>query len=356
MNKWPVFAKKTASLCTVKTYVDMSFLKLIIAALFVSVSFFVQAQNQPLVAKKNDAGLYIDHTVKPKEGIYAIGRLYNVHPKSIAGFNKIDINKGLNIGEVIKVPLEAANFSQTNTTGVPVYYVVGEKDGLMKVSNFANKLTLQKIRDWNHLSSDNLSVGQNLVVGFLQSAELAKVTPTQTLPVTKPEAVKPKDDTHPVETVKATIIDEPAKPLPTVVKEAPKTEEVKPVVVKETPAVKQPTTVTNTPVSGDGYFAASFAAQTKQTAADNNETVTAGIFKTSSGWQDAKYYLLMDKVQAGKIVRITNPDNNKTIYAKVLGEMSSIKQNQGLNIRISNAAAAALGIAENDKFIVNLNY
>jgi hypothetical protein len=343
-----------------KTYVDMSFLKIFIVALFVSVSFLAQAQTQPLVAKKNDAGLYIDHTVNPKEGIYAIGRLYNVHPKAIASFNKIDINKGLNIGEVLKVPLEAANFSQTATTGTPVYYVVGEKDGLMKVSNFANKLTLQKIRDWNQLSSDNLSVGQNLVIGYLQSAELAKVTPKQAVPVTKQVAAPPKEDTHPVETVKATIIEEPAKTEKIITKEVPKAEEVKPVVVKETPKQQVVTTpntvVTTNPVSGDGYFASSFAAQVKQSAADNNETVTSGIFKTSSGWQDTKYYLLMDKLQAGKIVRITNPENNKTIYAKVLGEMSSIKQNQGLNVRISNAAAAALGIAENDKFIVNLNY
>lgn len=333
----------------------MSLLKMLFIALLVSASIMAQAQNQPLIAKKNDAGLYIDHTVQPKEGIYAIGRLYNVHPKSIAGFNKIDINKGLNIGEIIKVPLEAGNFSQTSTSGIPVYYIVGEKDGLMKVSNFANKLTLQKIRDWNQLSSDNLNVGQNLVVGYLQSAELAKVTPKQNVPVTPPAAVKPKDETHPVETVKAEVTP-PVKTEAVVVKETPKTEDPRPAVIKETVTPAATPTVVNTPLTGDGYFAASFAAQIKQTAADNNETVTSGIFKTSSGWQDAKYYLLMDKVQAGKIVRITNPNNNKTVYAKVLGEMSSIKQNQGLNIRISNAAAAALGISESDKFIVNVNY
>lgn len=335
----------------------MNVFKFFIVTFLALSSTFAYAQTQPLVAKKNDAGLYVDHTVNPKEGIYAIGRLYNVHPKSIASFNSIDINKGLNIGEVIKVPLEAANFSQTNTTGTPVYYVVGEKDGLMKVSNFANKLTLQKIRDWNQLSSDNLNVGQNLVIGYIQSADLAKVAP-KALPVTKPVEVKPKEETHPVEVVKAEII-EPVKTEAVKVKETPKPEVVQP-VVKETVKVEepkvQPKTVTAAPAGGDGYFAASFATQTKQSSADNNETVTAGIFKTSSGWQDAKYYLLMDKVQAGKIVRITNPNNNKTIYAKVLGEMSSIKQNQGLNVRISNAAAAALGIADNDKFIVNVNY
>jgi hypothetical protein len=64
----------------------------------------------------------------------------------------------------------------------------------------------------------------------------------------------------------------------------------------------------------------------------------------------------MDGAEPGMIIKITNPTNNKAIYAKLLGEMTELKQNQGLNIRISNAAAAALEISETDKFIVKLNY
>jgi hypothetical protein len=61
-------------------------------------------------------------------------------------------------------------------------------------------------------------------------------------------------------------------------------------------------------------------------------------------------------VPPGTIIRVINPTNNKSIYAKVLGEMSGIRQNEGLNIRISNAAADALEVMETDKFIVNINY
>ena len=87
-----------------------------------------------------------------------------------------------------------------------------------------------------------------------------------------------------------------------------------------------------------------------------NSTVTSGIFKTTSGWQDAKYYLLIDKVATGTIVKITNPGSNKVIYAKVLGEMNGIRQNNGYDIRISNAAAATLGVTDTDKFILKINY
>ena len=64
----------------------------------------------------------------------------------------------------------------------------------------------------------------------------------------------------------------------------------------------------------------------------------------------------MDGIEPGTIVKITNPSNNRIIYAKLLGDMNGLKENQGLNIRISNAAASALDIAETDKFIVKLNY
>jgi hypothetical protein len=61
-------------------------------------------------------------------------------------------------------------------------------------------------------------------------------------------------------------------------------------------------------------------------------------------------------VDPGTIVKIINPGNNKILYAKVLYNMESIRQNQGLDIRISDAAAAALAISETDKFIVKVNY
>ena len=90
--------------------------------------------------------------------------------------------------------------------------------------------------------------------------------------------------------------------------------------------------------------------------AKKNLTVTSGVFKTTSGWNDAKYYLLIDGVESGTIVRITNPVNNKIVYAKVLGEMTGLVHNEGLDIRISNAAASILEINDDDKFILKLNY
>jgi hypothetical protein len=113
---------------------------------------------------------------------------------------------------------------------------------------------------------------------------------------------------------------------------------------------------TETVQAGDGYFKTSFAQQAKTYPVTKNETVTSGIFKTTSGWNDGKYYALIDGVEPGTIIKVVNPANSKTVYAKVLGQMSGIRQNEGFNLRISNAAASVLEISEMDKFTVKVNY
>jgi hypothetical protein len=81
----------------------------------------------------------------------------------------------------------------------------------------------------------------------------------------------------------------------------------------------------------------------------------AGIFKSTSGWQDGKYYALMNNVAVGTIVKISDATTGKTVYAKILGQLPDMKESVGLTIRVSNAAAAELG--ESDvRFNVAVGY
>ena len=307
--------------------------------------FCAQAQ-EGVMAKKGDRGLYIEHKVGQGEGLYAIGRMYNVHPRTVAAANKMDMNKGLDIGQVIRIPLTDTNFIQKGNTGTPVYYTVGANEGLMTVSNAANKVTLQSLRNWNGLTSDQLQAGQKLIVGFVKATNLPtttiKASPGNTKPTEEVAAVVEK----PVEKVKQ----EEVKPK--IIDQAP------PVVKKEEPKpVKQESVIPAGATNSDqGFFKPYFEQQVKKSPAKNDQTVTAGIFKTTSGWQDGKYYLLIDNLAPGSIVKISYPTTGKTIYAKVLGEMSGISLNQGLGIRISNAAAATLGVTDTEKFIVQIVY
>ena len=313
----------------------ISFLTLV----FITTAHFCMAQTPALMVKSSDKGLFLDHKVSAKENFYSIGRLYNLPPKDIAAYNKLDMNKGLNLGQMIRIQLSSANFSQTVNEGTPVYYKVGENEGLQKVSNANNRVMMASLRKWNHLGSDNLIAGSKLVIGFLNSTEM---------PVVK---IVEKKEPVQVNTEKK----EKTDPTPVIINKEPVAEN-KPVV--ENKMVQNPV-VQSEPVktsAGQGYFRSSFEQQVKVYPLSKNETVTSGIFKTTSGWVDAKYYALIDGVQSGTIIKVVNPSNNKAVYAKVLGEMSSIRQNDGINLRISSAAASALQITEQDKFVLQVNY
>jgi len=57
----------------------------------------------PLMALAQN-GKYITHTVAAKESLSSIGRLYNINPRELAKYNNIDYEKGLSLGQVLKVP------------------------------------------------------------------------------------------------------------------------------------------------------------------------------------------------------------------------------------------------------------
>lgn len=304
---------------------------------------------QEMIARHNERGLYVAHTVAPKENFYSLGRMYNVSPKEIAAFNNLTMEKGLSIGQTVNVPLTAQNFSQESATSHPVYYIVGDKEGLYRVSVRNNKVLMANLRKWNNLSADAITTGQKLIVGYLVSSDNSLA------------AVKPVPEKH--ETVK-TVEEKPASKIQdeTVVQKKEEERALKTETPRETTTVperktEQPKVVTAAVNDGNGgYFKTSFESQIKSQPVRKDEMAAAGIFKTASGWQDAKYYALIDGVEPGTIVRVVNPNNNKAVYAKVLDKMTGIRQNQGYDIRISNAAATALDISDTEKFFVRVNY
>lgn len=316
--------------------------------------FLVNAQTGELIARSGSKGLYLEHKVSPKENFYSIGRAYNVNPKHIAAFNKLEMARGLSIGQVVEIPLSDTNLNRTTEEGARIYFKTEHTETVSKISA-ATKTSPELLRKWNHLSGSTVNANSRIIIGYLVTNGLQnlagvnseKKETKETIPVVneqkkEPEIVAEKKDT-------------PSEKAPanTVVAKQEEKKEVKEMPVQTTQVISQ---TGDENLSGTGYFKAYFAQQVKTYPLSKEETVTSGIFKTTSGWTDGKYYALIDGVQPGTIIKIVNPTTDKTVYAKVLGELSSIRQNQGLTLRISNAAASTLGVTENDKFIVKINY
>jgi len=101
----------------------------------------------------------------------------------------------------------------------------------------------------------------------------------------------------------------------------------------------------------EGYFASLFSDQ-KKTASFQTLDGTASVFKSISGWQDKKFYILTNEIPIGTIVRITTSDL-KTICAKVINALPEVSNS--IQYRLSDAAAAILGIT-NKTFQITVTY
>jgi LysM repeat protein len=306
------------------------------------------------------------HTVGPKESIFSIGRLYNVHPRELAEYNKISFEDGVKIGQVLNIPKVKKmaplpnnetpvvnNVEQktsekvevkkttasTETKGAsPIYHKVEKKQTLYQISKLFPNATIDNIKKWNNLTSDGLSEGMDLIVGYSNGS--AKTTPPKK---------STTSETKPVEETKNTVVNKtpiPEKKVETITET--QTEKV------DIPEVKNTTVKSSSAkdING-GFFKSSFSEKNKNS--DELETGNAGIFKSTSGWEDGKYYCLHNTAPSGTIIKITHPVNQKTIYAKVLDVIPDLPQNKGLVLRLSNSAAEALG-TKDDQFVVSIAY
>lgn len=311
------------------------------------------AQAQVLIVQGVSPDLYIIHKTAAKENYYSIGRIYNVAPKEIAAYNNLAFESGLHIGQAIKIPLTQSNFIQTNDAGnkllKPVYHIVGAKEGLYRVSVNYNKVPLDELKKWNKLSSDAVSNGTKLIVGYLNNQGES--------PVVKND-VSPKDVAVDQPVTKKTM-DVPKEITPDV---------KKPDAVAAGNTETNTTTATKDPGTGSknilvAHSAINFNGGVFKKLYDDQssgklpvaESGVSGVFKSTSGWRDGKYYCFHNTAPAGTILKITNTINGKSVYAKVLDLIPDINQNAGLILHLSNSAAEELGVSST-KFDCSITY
>ena len=235
----------------------------------------------------------------------------------LKAYNKISSADLTAIPSSIRIPLSASNLI-TNKTPLPVFHVVEKGDNLYRLNLQYFTPGIPRIKEWNQLKSETLKDGDMVVVGYLGGNEpLVNVNSADALP--------------------SMVASTPVAAAQVPVEAAP---------VKQVVAIPQVS-------AAEGYYAAQFSAAlpTQQLLEISG---TGGLFKSITGWGDKRYYVLMNEVVPGSIVRIT-VDQVKYICARVLGPIPDNKPNKGLLVRLSNAAAAALGVSEMI-FTATVNY
>ncbi|HEU4552541.1 MAG TPA: LysM peptidoglycan-binding domain-containing protein [Chitinophaga sp.] len=332
----------------------------------------LQAQ-APLEIQGTAPDLYVMHTVTKGETFYSLSRSYSVPPKEIAAANNLAFDGGLQLGQTVKIPLTKSNFMQGgNAGGQPVYHKVAEKETLYRISVNYNKVPLDNIRHWNNFTGDGVQKDSYLIVGYLKGsgngAAVAAHTPAAvpaSTPVSSPApapvspaAAPPVTATSSTntaagkETASSSVLT-PAPPVTTNANAGSDNRDMTPTSTHTAAApAPAPAAATPPPPPAGASFEQLYEQQTagKKVATEKGP---GAWFKSNAG--PGKYYALHNTAPRGTIIKVTNPLNGKSIYAKVLEAIPQMKQNAGLIIKLSDSALEALGTNE-AKFYCELSY
>lgn len=269
---------------------------------------------------------YTSHTIVKGETLTAIAKKYHTTVGEIMRLNGMSAKSQLKIGEKIKIPASSSATAQKTTVAnnntktikndseVATHYVL-KNETLYSISKQFG-VTVEQLKEWNNLTDDNLHFGQLLAV----SSEGATL-------LTAKKNGKPAITTN---------------TSGNQVKPSVNTKDANASGQNPNPVISAKAVNTGVTSNGsDSYFARFFSVDGNKSL--KSLTGYATVFKTTSGWEDKKYYIMMNNIPSGTVVKVSSPNGN-SIYAKVLWSLDDVPLNHGLNFRINDAAASALAL------------
>lgn len=280
------------------------------------------------------------HEIKEGETLSQLAKQYGTTVGDIMRFNGMNSDSKLFVGEKVKIPAagETVAVSSAQT------HIVEKGETLYQLSKKFG-VTVNQLRDWNNITGNNIQIGQTLKVSAGSGAAALPVAKTSDIPqkidpvsTIEPDPIPEVTNAQVDSNTQAVDQSEPAGKL--------RDQTVFPDNSAATDASTVSTVATTS--GSEGAFAVSYKSQ-----ASGTELITKGVsgkFQSASGWKDGKYFILMNEVAPGTLVKVQT--KGKTIYAKVLWNLGNVKENAGLSYRVSDAGAAALGMSDEQTDII----
>ncbi len=343
--------------------------------LFMALS--LQAASAPVDSvgiEKRDGKRYILHRVNQGQTLYAIARRYNTSVSAIRAANP-SIKSSVRYGQEVRVPLAEGNLSRRDlktidktirkaekakdeasgnaaetTVGtqpeptqmqpqVPVRKPVKKTEpavngnsGIHVVEAGQTLYSLavrygvpqSELRKWNSLGSDNVLIGQALIVtekaftarqpAAAIKAERAKPKPTPTAPAGKREPAK---TTKTVSVTPTPERDRPVAVVPTLPGSASQAEPTEPRIIRAGDTAPLPTT--------------------------GRRISDIGLAEVIEGNDDSgKYLALHRSAPVGTLVQVRNDVSNQSIWVKVIGRLPNTGINDRILIKLTSRAFTKL--------------
>ena len=107
--------------------------------------------------------------VQRNETIYEVAQQNGVQLQSLLLYNHLSQDGAVSAGTKLYLKAvaekdQAASVAKRAAVTTPIMYQVQPKEGLYTVAK-KYSVTVQQLRDWNNLTSDDLKIGQQLIVG-----------------------------------------------------------------------------------------------------------------------------------------------------------------------------------------------
>jgi LysM repeat protein len=241
-------------------------------------------------------GTYIRHKVKKSETVYSITRFYNTEIETLKRYNNDLEKEGLKENQWIIIPInpkvlilnKGKDFKQENH--LKVYYTVLPKETMFAIAKGHFDLSVEELQKRNSLKTTDLSVGQQLHIGWLSKAgipdSLNRLPWLSSALGEENKRLKKKYDAALLEGAKE---------------------------------IKQ---------EGKAVWP-----KDKQMGTGKN------------------LYILHSQAKQGSVVRIENPMTERVIYAKVIGKVPDTEFAEGSVAMLSSTVAKVLGVLDSAVFL-----
>jgi len=328
--------------------------------------------------------VYVVHKVGEKETLFAISKRYGSTVDAVLAANP-GITGNLEIGQILKVPY-TARITSTRTGGETIHKVA-EKETLFSISKMYN-VSIDDLKQWNGLTSNSLSLGQELIVKKKAPAKQAVVTNTVPAMVSKKgtHTVEAKEtmfsiarqygisvqqlrDWNSIEGNEISIgqvlfVIAPENGL-SVSKDPSQQQPVKEVVKEQPVTTTQAVTTVKTPDSNtmtppvEKEVKAPVKDQVisiTESVKDSDEVLESGQAELIEGTDGNRKYLALHRTAPiGTILKVRNEMNNREVFVRVIGKLPDTALTDKIIIRISKSAYDRLG-AIDQRFRVQVTY
>jgi len=253
------------------------------------------APDSLFVLPKGEA-TYIRHKVRKGETVYSITRFYNIEIEKLKRNNPDFVKEGLKEQQWLLIPINSKALILSkgkdfkNENHLKIYYTVLPKETMYGIAKGLFGMSVEELQNRNTLKSTDLSVGQQLHIGWLSKSGI-------------PDSLNK---------------------LPWLNKE----------LGEENKRLKK-------------KYEKSLMDGVKEIKQEGKAVWP----KDKQMGSNSSLYILHSEAKTGSVVRIENPMSDRVIYAKVIGKVPDTEFARGSIAMISTTIANILGVLDSTVFL-----